>query len=622
MRTATYPTHRAPTRSGTSLLEQVLLTLLSGLVFFFLGLVAFVIGFQLVYAGRIFPGISVAGIDVGGLTQTAAATKILQQITYPQNGKILLQEKEAHLVTPAQMGLFLDPDTSAHAAYQVGRRGGPANGLSEQFAAWFSGYDVPPALIFDQRMAYSYLTDLAKQIDQPTIEASIALKGTDVVVQNGVTGRQLDVAGTLTLLSIQIQSLRDGVVPVVVRESSPVIVDVSKQAALARSILSTSFKLTLPSGQPDQAGPWTFDTPTLAAMLAFERVDNNGVPDYQVTLKSNILSTYLKNLAPDLEMTPQNARFTFNDQTGQIEVIQKSVTGRTLDVEATIKAVQQALMQGKHKVALVFNFQNPAVTDKASGKDLGITELVSSNTSYFYGSSAERVQNITTAASRFHGLLVAPGEVFSMGQALGDINLDNGYAEAMIIVGDQTIKGVGGGVCQVSTTLFRTAFFGGFPIVERYAHAYRVGYYEKEAGDVENPNLAGLDATVFFPLVDFKFTNDTPYWILMETYVNPAASSITWKFYSTSDGRKVKWDTTGPQNIVPHPDPLYKENPDLASGVINQTDWAADGSDITVTRTVTRAGTVIDQDTISTHYLPWQAKYEYGPGTDIPTPNP
>ncbi len=622
MRTATYPTRRIPARTETSLLEQALLTLLCGLVFFFLGLVGFVLGFQLWFAGRIFPGVAVSGVDVGGLTQTAAAAKILQQITYPQDGKIVLQEKETRLVTPAQLGLFLDPDTSTRAAYQIGRRGGPANGLSEQFEAWFSGYDVPPALIFDQRMAFTYLTDLAKQIDQPTFEASIGLKGTDVVVHSGVTGHTLDVPSTLTLLSIQIQSLRDGVVPLVVRENPPVLVDVSQQADLARSILSAPLKLALPSGQPDQAGPWTFDPPTLAAMLAFERVDNNGTADYQVTLKSDILRTYLKNLASDLEKNPQDARFTFNDQTGHLDVIQPSVTGRTLDVEATIKAVQQALLQGKHKVALVFNFQDPAVTDKASGKDLGITELVSSETSYFYGSSPERVQNIKTATARFHGLLVAPGEVFSMGQALGDISLDNGYAEAMIILGDQTIKGVGGGVCQVSTTLFRTVFFGGYPIVERHAHAYRVGYYEKEAGNQENSNLAGLDATVFFPLVDFKFKNDTPYWILMETYVNPAASSITWKFYSTSDGRTMKWETTGPQNIVPAPDPLYKENSNLANGEIKQTDWAADGSDVTVNRTVTRNGKVYIQDTIQTHYLPWQAVYEYGPGTDVPTPTP
>ena len=133
-------------------------------------------------------------------------------------------------------------------------------------------------------------------------------------------------------------------------------------------------------------------------------------------------------------------------------------------------------------------------------------------------SSKERVQNINAASAKFHGLLVAPGETFSMAAALGDITLDNGYAEALIIVGGPTIKGVGGGVCQVSTTLFRNAFFAGFPILERYAHAYRVGYYEQNANG-HDPDLAGLDATVFVPLVDFKFANDTPYWLLMETYV-------------------------------------------------------------------------------------------------------
>jgi vancomycin resistance protein YoaR len=204
-----------------------------------------------------------------------------------------------------------------------------------------------------------------------------------------------------------------------------------------------------------------------------------------------------------------------------------------------------------------------------------------------------------------------------MASALGDITLDNGYAEALIIVGNQSLKGVGGGVCQVSTTLFRAAFFAGFPIVERYAHAYRVYYYEKVAGNRIDPDLAGLDATVFVPIVDFKFTNDTNHWLLMETYVVPETSSITWKFYSTRDNRRVEWDTTGPVNIVEAPEPLYRENPDLGNGEIRQVDWAADGADVTVNRVVYLNDAVHLQDTIYTHYEPWQDVYEYGPGTDI-----
>ena len=212
--------------------------------------------------------------------------------------------------------------------------------------------------------------------------------------------------------------------------------------------------------------------------------------------------------------------------------------------------------------------------------------------------------------------MVPPGAVFSMADVLGDVSLDTGYAEALIIYGNRTIKGVGGGVCQVSTTLFRTVFFGGFPVVERHPHAYRVYYYEQNAAGGNNSDMAGLDATVYVPQVDFKFKNDTPYWLLMETY--PSNTSLTWKFYSTSDGRSVNWDTTGLQNVAEPPDPLYQENDKLAKGEINQVDWAVEGADVTVDRTVERSGQVYFQDSFTTHYIPWRAVYEYGPGTKLP----
>jgi vancomycin resistance protein YoaR len=173
---------------------------------------------------------------------------------------------------------------------------------------------------------------------------------------------------------------------------------------------------------------------------------------------------------------------------------------------------------------------------------------------------------------------------------------------------------VGGGVCQVSTTLFRTVYFAGYPILERYAHAYRVGYYEQTSGG-RDQNLAGLDATVFVPLVDFKFKNDTPYWLLMETYVN-SNQSLTWKFYSTKDGRVVNHTTTGPTNTIEAPDPLYRENPELEKGKIEQVDWEAEGATVVVKRTVTRGGVVLYNDTFTTVYQPWRAIYEYGPGTE------
>ncbi len=601
-------------------IEQALLSLFIGLLIFGLSLFVFIIGAQIWYAGRIFPGVKVAGIDVGGLRPQEAAQRISEGITFPQQGKILLRDGEQiWIATPAQMGMYLDPQTSARSAYQVGRSGWILERLRIQFYAWLSENNLAPALIYDQRAAYAYLSGIAKEIDRPTIEASVALQGTDVVVKPGQVGRAVDVTKNLTLISLQLQTLHDGVIDLLVNNSSPVILDASKQAELARSILSQPLTITMPEQEAGQAGPWTIDPQTLAGMLAFERVKEGDSAQYQVRLNSDLLRSYLAGLAPSLSRSPQNARYIFNDDSHELEVIQAAVIGREIDVDNSMNAIQEKLYAGEHNIALTINYTKPPMNDQTRGEDIGVRELVHSETSYFYGSGSSRVQNIQAAAAKFHGLMVAPGEIFSMASAIGDITLDNGFAEALIIVGGQTVKGVGGGVCQVSTTLFRAAFFSGFPIVERHAHAYRVYYYEKVVGNSINTNLAGLDATVFVPIVDFKFTNDTPNWLLMETYVNPSNSSITWKFYSTSDNRRVEWETTGAINVVPAPDDLYRENSDLPSGTINQVDWKADGADVTVNRTVYRNDAVYLQDQIYTHYEPWQNVFEYGPGTELPT---
>ncbi|MFH1523814.1 MAG: VanW family protein, partial [Chloroflexota bacterium] len=260
----------------------------------------------------------------------------------------------------------------------------------------------------------------------------------------------------------------------------------------------------------------------------------------------------------------------------------------------------------------------PEVGDDATSASLGITGLVSSNTSYFRGSSYARMQNIEAASKQFHGLLVPPNSTFSMADALGDISLENGYAEGLIIYNGLTITGVGGGVCQVSTTLFRTAFYAGYPIVERHEHAYRVYYYEQTATG-HDPGLAGLDATVYVPLVDMKFTNDRPYWLLMETYYYPDQQKLIWKFYSGDDGRSIDVQNLGLTNVFPAGDPKFEENPSLGTNEFSWADWwSTDGADVVVTRAVSRDGQILFSDTIRTHYEPHPKVCQYGPGTNDP----
>lgn len=586
-------------------------------VYFVLMLIA-AVGFDLTHRGRIYPGVWMAGVNLSGLSLPEAEIMIAQQLSYPETGKLVLQDgQQVWIARPAELGLTLDAAASAQAAYQLGRQGGPLRRIVDTFGTWYAGRNVAPLLVYDERQARAYLENIAAKIDQPTIEASLQINGTDVVELPGQTGRQVDISHTLSLLSGQMRSLTDGMIQLKVVEKPPMILDASQAAQQARVILSAPLILNIPDASEGDPGPWTIEPQQLGELIAIERVETPDGAQFQVGLKNAPLRRFLDEQATQLARQPENARFIFNDETRQLEVLQASVTGRALNVPVSLEAIRTSLLQGEHNVALSFDYTPPSVSSDATAEQLGITELVSSHTSYFRGSSRERIQNIEAAASKFHGLLVPPGAVFSMADAMGDVSLDNGFAEALIIFGGRTIKGVGGGVCQVSTTLFRTAFLGGYPIVERNPHAYRVGYYEQTAQGWDS-NLAGLDATVFVPQVDLKFKNDTDSWLLMETYVNDKAGRITWKFYSTSDGREVTWETTGPQNVVPPPDPVYEENPDLAPGEIKQVDWAAEGADVIVTRWVRRAGELLFKDQIITHYEPWRDVYQYGPGTDIP----
>jgi vancomycin resistance protein YoaR len=577
---------------------------------------ALALGYGSYHADRIYPGVWVAGINLSGLEPADAAARLANHFEYPQSGKIILRDgQQFWLVSPAQLGFKLDPVSTAVAAFNVGRQGNPVSRALQQFNAWYFGTTQTPQYILDESTTQSFLTSIAENTDLPVIEASLRVEGINVIAQPGQVGRRLEIVDTRDILVAQLQTMQDGEINLVITETPPDILDASQSAETAQQILSAPLTLTYPKTQEGAPGPWMFEPDFLAGMLTIDRVTTPESASYKVGLNTEVLRVFLENLAPELEQTEQNPRVIFNDDTSELEVIQPAVTGRALNVDATLDSINQKLPSGEHNFPLEFTITPPEISNQTTGAQLGITELVSAHTSYFYGSSAARIQNIQTAAAQFHGVLIPPGATFSMGETLGDVSLDNGYAEALIIYGDRTIEGVGGGVCQVSTTLFRTAFFGGYAINERHSHAYRVYYYELRADGGVNTDLAGLDATVYFPLVDFKFGNDTPYWLLMETYVNPAARTLTWKFYSTSDGRTVDWQTTSLQNVVEPPEPTYEENPELAKGEVNQVDWAVEGADVSVSRTVTRGGEVLYADTFHTHYMPWRAVYEYGPGT-------
>lgn len=575
------------------------------------------------YHEKIFPGVHVSGVPLGGLTTGEAEALLREKLTFPFAAAFAFRyEDNVWHGIPEELGMQIQFPATVANAYGFGRGGDEMKNLRQRVMARTIGVNLEPVLLFDQRVAFNFISDIAKYIDVPMEQPSLTLQGSLVRIEAGKAGRLLDRPVTLAMLGMLAKTMRttELELPVVTLETTAD--KLAEKKAQLEQVLGAPFKLFVREGDgyrviDEIAGD------LLAGWINFTPTIYRDEVSIEMTIRRDPFYNRLVSLSVDLFRKPRNAKFIFNDDTRQLEPFAEAVVGQELDIEASLRNIQDAIQGGRGEAELVLEISEPEVRSNATAESLGIRELAFSQYTYFYGSSPERIQNIVAGSAPFHGMLIKPGETFSMAENIGDIDIENGFAEAAVIVGNETVQGVGGGICQVSTTLFRAALNYGLPIKERHQHAYRVFYYERLANGNIDPGLSGLDASVFFPVLDLKFTNDTPYWILMEVYVNPGAYSIQWKFYSTKVNRYVELETTGPTNLTEPGEPIYRENPELPTGVIEQVDWEIKGADVDVVRTVYEDGLVHLQDRFVTNYKPWQAIYEYGPGTEnIPTPSP
>lgn len=236
--------------------------------------------------------------------------------------------------------------------------------------------------------------------------------------------------------------------------------------------------------------------------------------------------------------------------------------------------------------------------------NLGIRQLLAEATTSFAGSSYERRYNITLGASRLNGVQIAPGETFYFARAMGEVSERTGFKKAFVISGEQTVEGVGGGMCQVSTTLFRSAYFSGLPIVQRRPHSYQVRYYQP----------TGLDAAVFLPSLDLKFKNDTPGHLLIQSSVS--GSRLTFRVFGTKD-REVTWSNPVTISRTPAPPTRFIVSSELPAQRFVQVDWAAEGATVNVYRTIRFSSSKVTKDTLTSTYRPWGAVWLVGEGTRL-----
>lgn len=561
--------------------------------------------FQINYANKIIPGVSAYGIDLSGMTVEAARQALDSSFTYDDDAVFTLRDGERFWQKSAgELGVVFDAQATAAEAFAIGHSGNPVNDLIDQMLTWLNGRNLSPVVRYDQGIAVQLLNDISAEINRTSQDATLSIEGLNIEATSGQSGRTLDVLATLTRLDTSILNMSaGGEVPLVINETPPIAWDAEAAARKARVALSAPVILVADDGYGGTLGPWTASVDQIAQLLRIESVTNaDGSLSYDVTVNAEAYRSYLEALAAGLILTPQDARFHFDTSAGQLVRFQDAVNGRVLNIPETLTRLEQAIFSSDNRIVpMAFEYELPRYHNDVTAAELGITELVSQGTTYYTGSPQARRDNIALAVSRFDGIIIGPGEVFSFNRYVGDISPEEGYVASKVIIGGRTIDGVGGGVCQVSTTVFQAAFYAGFPILERYAHGYRVGYYESGEG-------VGMDAAIFTPDLDFRFQNDTDYYLLIEASIIPQQNLVQFRFYSTNPGRQVVREGPVIRDVLPAAPTLYEVNSDLAPGQSLQVDWAAEGAYVEVQRTILDAsGNEIRSEIFASQYQPWGA---------------
>lgn len=361
----------------------------------------------------------------------------------------------------------------------------------------------------------------------------------------------------------------------------------------AENILKNGNSLELIFNNKDnEKTSWKLKTEDIVSWLEIKTKDTR----HEVSLNEDRVTTYLKNnLVPEINREVFLPKFEMKDS--KVSSWELGKDGQELNIELSAKKINQSFTNNEDKVDL--EIDTISADSLVSDNNFKIKEIIGTGHSNFAGSSYNRVHNIEVGADSLHGLLIKPDEEFSLVKALGSIDKESGYKTELVIKDGKTIPEYGGGLCQIGTTLFRTALKSGLEITMRRNHSYRVSYYEP----------AGTDATIYDPWPDFKFINDTGNYILIQARIE--GRDIYFDFWGTDDGRKVEITDPVIYNIVKPPSTKYIETEDLAPGEKHCTEGSHNGANAYFDYKITHPASDTEEELIKekrfkSYYVPWQ----------------
>ncbi|MCK9186527.1 VanW family protein [Candidatus Gracilibacteria bacterium] len=313
-----------------------------------------------------------------------------------------------------------------------------------------------------------------------------------------------------------------------------------------------------------------------------------------VTIKKEKLNEFLDaEVSKWLDVKPDDVNISTNEK-GEVVITGVGKDGMKIQREKLLEDFEKAVNETKNEIEIPIEKIVPKITVSEDLQKLGIKERLSVGHTSYYGSPINRQHNIKTGAEKFNGKIVKPEETFSFNKNLGKVDGTTGYRKELVIKPEGTIPEFGGGICQVSTTMYRAILFAGLPVVERNEHTYAVSYYSQVLGH-------GLDATIYLGGADLKFLNDTKNSILIQTYVDKD-NELYFIFYGTSDGRSV--EMKGPEiSGYKYPgETVYETTQDLPKGETKQVEKAHTGFDVLWKRILTFKDGTKKEEEIRTHY--------------------
>lgn len=549
------------------------------------------------YANVYLPGTKLGSIDIGNLSYEQAKKKIQGELdAFSRRGFVYTgQDKKATIYPIVSTGaadssfplVMWQPEKSLENIFRFQKNERPSN-LLNKIKVMLGGKTWVIDYTWDQERHLSILQENFTGLLTAKKEASFQL-GSDnnLQISPETIGRTFTYEEAMKETEEQIKKLKTADIRLTVVEDKPLVSSVVIEK-FRNQILATVSQGDLSSSYNDEA--ITINNADWRQWLQVKYNKNKAYLGFDVEKIKKHFDD--KGLSEDIEVLVQDAKFKLAN--GKVSEFMESREGKMIDWLKTTTELEKIISDNKKEFKIVVEIVQPKVMN-SEVNDLGIGALLGTGESDFKGSPPNRVHNIGVGAQTLNGLLINPGEEFSLITALGDIDGESGYKQELVIKGNKTIPEYGGGLCQIGTTVFRAALGTGLPIKERRNHSYRVSYYEP----------AGMDATIYDPKPDLRFLNDTGNYILIQSRIED--TKIYFDFWGTSDGRVAT--TTKPlvYNLVSPPARREVKTTDLKPGQRRCTESAHTGADTKFDYSVLYPGQSEPiKETFYSHYIPWQ----------------